>query len=749
MSAVSSAPTPSPTDWRAFLTPDRLLPGIIAGLVVSIINISLAVAYATFVFSGHVPLPYLYEAIGIIMVGTLIFSLVIALSSSFSSTIACPQETPAAILALLAAVLAEELVGIADAETRFFTLLTLIMSATLITGATFWLLGHFRLGNLVRYVPYPVVGGFLAGTGLLLLLGGVSIMAGVPVNYRDLSAPVETEFVVLWLPGAVFGMVLYVMMKRYSHHLLIPAAILAAIVLFYLVLMLTGTSIDEATAEGWLLQAIPEDTGMLWHPITPSDLDSVQWSEILHHLPSLLAVAMVSVLAALLNMSGLGLSTDADLDINHELKSLGLANGLAGFTGSIPGFHTLSDTVLVHKISGGSRLPGIMMALVTGVVVVAGASLVGYFPRLVLGGLLILLGLDFLYEWAIKVYHEMRLAEYAVVVTIALAINTVGFLEGVGLGLMFAVILFVMDYSRTPVVFARHDGVAYRSNVVRSIQYADILHEYGQQVMILRLRGHLFFGTAHQLLDHVRQRQTDPQQPPLRHLLLDFRRVTGIDSSALIDFRRIIQLAQVHDLTLILTDLSPDFRRILEPHILSWEGCHAFADLDHGVEWVEDQIITEFATKDALSRRMNIPLAEQLDAVMPLVWSQRLMQYMEREEAQPGQVIIRQGEPSPGVLFVEEGQVTIQLEGADGSLTRIRTMRQGTLIGEIGVYLDQPATASVVADVPCVLYRMKSQSLTRLKANDPAVAGAFHYFMARFLARRLTQTTETLSAFVD
>src|SRR6266487_278427 len=63
-----------------------------------------------------------------------------------------------------------------------------IVLTTLATAATFLLLGQFRRGSLVRYLPYPVIGGFLAGTGWLLVLGGLGVMTTVPAQLGDLPS---------------------------------------------------------------------------------------------------------------------------------------------------------------------------------------------------------------------------------------------------------------------------------------------------------------------------------------------------------------------------------------------------------------------------------------------------------------------------------------------------------------------------------------------------------------------------------
>ncbi len=100
------------------------------------------------------------------------------------------QDAAAAVLAIVAATTAatgrwhRAVVEATACRLRgpdvFLTVVAATMVVTLLlTGVTFALLGVFRLGNLVRFVPYPVVGGFLAGTGWLLFKGGIDVAAGV------------------------------------------------------------------------------------------------------------------------------------------------------------------------------------------------------------------------------------------------------------------------------------------------------------------------------------------------------------------------------------------------------------------------------------------------------------------------------------------------------------------------------------------------------------------------------------------
>jgi SulP family sulfate permease len=125
------------------------------------------------------------------------------------------------------------------------------------------------------------------------------------------------------------------------------------------------------------------------------------------------------------------------------------------------------------------------------------------------------------------------------------------------------------------------------------------------------------------------------------------------------------------------------------------------------------------------------------------------MSYLERQEVVEGHILMRQGDPPRGLFFLDSGQITIQLERGDDPPIRLRKMSAGTIVGEMGLYLNQTASATVIMEQPGVLYHFSMDALKRLEQEHPEVASALHHFMARFMAERLTQTTYTLQALVD
>jgi SulP family sulfate permease len=418
----------------------------------------------------------------------------------------------------------------ATAEDTFVTVVTAIGLTSLLTGLFFFGLGWFKLGRLIRFVPYPVSGGFLAGTGLLLVMRAVGVMTDSPFNLLQLPHLVHGEMLVKWLPGVLFGVAMLIVERRYRHYLVMPTMLAAAVFVFYAFLLLTGTTVSEAGAQGLLLGPFPGES--LWQPPNVATLHQANWSLIFAQTGQLGTILIISVISLLLNASGLELIARRDIDLNRELRSTGLANALSGLGGGPVGYLALSLSALGHKMSSHSRFTGIVAATLCAVTLFSGAALLSFLPRLIVGGLLLFLGLSFLIEWIYDAWFRMPRTDYLIVILILLVIAVRGFLDGVGLGLVIAVVLFVIKYSSVDVVKQALSGATSSSNVDRPVEHRRRLREKGEELFILRLQGYIFFGTAHNLYRRVRERANNHTLPKLHFVLLDFARVSGLDSSA-------------------------------------------------------------------------------------------------------------------------------------------------------------------------------------------------------------------------
>jgi SulP family sulfate permease len=358
----------------------------------------------------------------------------------------------------------------------------------------------------------------------------------------------------------------------------------------------------------------------------------------------------------------------------------------------------------------------------------------------VLGGLIAYLGFHLLINTLYEGYFRLRRTEYLVVVVILLVVAVWGFLLGVAVGLGVSLLLFALSYSRIEVIRNAISGVHLRSNVARSDGEEMTLMERAKQLYILQLQGYVFFGTAYNLLTSAQQRiqSTDAE---IRYLLLDFRHVNGLDSSAIASFLRLRRLAKANSVRLILTEVPADIRNHLERGEVVIENddvCRIYPDLDRGLEACENEIIQEAPPSMLPPPMLFYDLQDVFNGREDML---RFLGYLERVEAPAGFDLFRQGDISKDLYLIESGELTAWLEIDGRKIKRLRTMGPGSVVGESGLYMGEKRSATVTASRQATLYRLSEEALRRLTDEAPELAAAFHHFVVTLLARRIVHST--------
>jgi sulfate permease, SulP family len=724
----------------------RFIPILSLGLVLGAIDLPTVISFAVLIYSGELA-PFAGAGIGMVLFGGLVLQLVVALTTSVPGIMGGPQDSPAAILGIMAAsILAQT--STETLETRFITVAVTIMLTSVLSGLFFWMMGVFKLGRFVRFIPYPVVGGFIAGTGLLLLQGAFGVMTGITPALASLDLLLTPQNLLRWIPGVVLGVALVWGSRRYPHFLTIPIILTITAIIFYATVWAGGFDLVALRADGWLLGPFPE--GSLWQPLDLSLLPQVNWMVIAQQASNMAAIALISMVALLLNSNALELVAKTDIDLNRELMSTGLANMAGGLLGSTVGYHYLGFAAIPFRMNIQSRWIAILAAAVTGFVLLAGASLLSLIPMLMAGGVLFFLGITFLTEWLYDAWFQLPRMDYALVVLILLVIGTLGFLEGVGTGIAIAIVLFVVNYSRIDIIKDSLTGNSYQSSTERPFEHRQLIKRLGEKIEILRLHGFVFFGTAQGLVMRISERLKSSANEELRYLILDFQHVSALDSSAVFSFVRLQQLAETNQFHLVFTDLDKHTRLQLvraglhEEHDL----IHFFTSMDYGMEWCESKLLLEEGGS-TITRAAS--LRSQLKRLLPSAEHvERFMTYLERQEVQQYHIVIARGDAPDSMYFIDSGQLTTRLDIAKGKFIRLRKQGGGTMVGEMGLFLNQARrTATVVADEPSVLYRLSIDAYNRMMHDDPEVAFHLHQWIGRVLSVRLAENNSTLEALLS
>lgn len=722
---------------------DRLI-ALVGGIANGIILLFLNISMAGLVYPSSLG-DLQARGVGLMLFGAAILALVTALTSDLVSTIAAPQAATVVIAGAIAAGVIANAPADASGQAVLVTILAAIIVSSLVAGLVLYILGASGLGRIVRFLPYPVVGGFIAGVGWLFISGAIGLSTGITPAPATLTALLSPDSLARWIPAAVVGTILVGGRRWWNPLLLFPVTLLGSLALFHLLLALTGTPLAVAASERWVLG--PFASGALLQPLSFAELGLISWESVAGQTLNIITMPLIAAIVMILYLSGIEISIRRDLDLNRELRAGGLGTLAGGLFGGVTGFHLLALSVLMHRMGVRSRLGGVLAAGVVALPLLFDAAVLNVLPRFVLGGLLIYFGYTFLYEWLVTQRSRMSRLDYGIVLLIVAVIAVYGLLAGVGVGLVAALGLFAIQYSRVRVVRQVQTATLRRSRVTRAEPERLLLDLGGERIIIFELQGYIFFGSAATVLDNVQaQLAARPATEP-RYLILNFRDVTGLDSSGLYVFSRLQQQSAGWAVTVLLSGMSAPMRQQLDAAGLVGASGHLrYADsLDRALEWCEDELIGKLEPRHATPT-----LIEQLGEVLPdQAQAALLLAYLERYEASAGERLLRQGEPASDLFFIESGAVTAQIERPDAPPMRLQTSVGGTVVGEIGFYLSAPRTSDVICDEACVVYRLSAAALVRMREERPELVSAIHEHLARRMAERLTHTVRALDAALN
>ena len=719
----------------------NIVPSIIAGVIGGIIKIVIAMAFSALIFTGTLA-AYLPQGIGIVLFGFFLFAVISIFTSSYPVNINTPQDIPIAIIALIATTVMATSGKDWDADTTFQFIFVTIALTSILVGIFFFILGSLKLGKLVRFIPYPVVGGFLAGTGWLIVKFAFIMTAGMGLSLATIVSLFDQATLSKWFPGLIFGLIMLISSRYIKHYLLIPALIAIGITSFYAIMFFYGFSFTDLESSGYLLGPFPE--GGLFQGLPLKYLSNFNWSIFLEQLPAIGTMMILNAISVLFNYSGLEIIIKKDLDLDQELKSTGIGNIIAGLGGAPPGHLSLGSTLLAISIGSKSKLTNIVIALLCAITLFFGSAVLSFFPRIILGGLLFNLGLSFLVDWLYSTWSRVPKTDYTIILLIFLVIGTVGFLEGVITGLLMSVILFVVSYSKVEIIKHELTGKTFHSNVERSESIKNIIDDSGDRTLILPLQGFIFFGSANRLLERIKLHLQSQNEKNLKYLVFDFKQVTGVDSSTINSFNKLRILAEIDNFQVLFCNLTPEIISQFEVEGLFTDSMDLFLkfdDLDHGMEWCEEQIISE---KTIGSNKQK----EEIDEIK--LFEKKfadLLIYFESKDISQNTTIIEQGSDPDGLYFIKSGRITVELRSSNNKI-RLKSMSTGTVVGEVSLYLKTQATASVISNTACKTYFLSHKNFEKLNKETPERAAELHTYIVKLLSDRLAKSNATIQALM-
>ena len=706
------------------------LNNLVGGGAASVLTVTFGLSYSLLIFAGPLA-PYLSYGVAVTFISTAVLAAVIALGSSLPFAIAGPESSTAAVTAILASSLVERMAVAETAAPQLAPVLITLGLSTIVTGIVLCGFGVTRMGRAIRYVPYPVVGGFLGAIGCLLILGAIRVITGERLQLATLDRFANMVKLSELAAACTMALVLYLTWHRSRSTFGLPVILIGGIAFAHVAFWLAGVSLVDAQAAGWTFEPPPHVSLTL--PWRPHEIIHYPWYALPDLLANVIAVIFVTATSTLFNTTGIEVASQREANLERELNVTGLANILSGIFGGYTGCISVSRSLLNLSSGGTGRLSGLTVAAVSALMLTVAPALLGYMPKFVLGGLLIYLGADQLHKWIVESRRRLSVVEYLSLLTIIVIIVQWGFVAGVLIGVIIGCTTFALSAARIDSIKYGFDGSEYRSSLDRSRDDQAVLSAHGGEIQGLNLQSYLFFGSANRLYQHVKALLV--LHPECRFLVFDFKLVTGIDSSAAYSFAQIRRSAQERGIRLVLVHLPPAAEKALRSSEFISKEVSIVAELDHALEWCENEIIARHhgleQEEASLRDWFTQILGTDHDAA-------RLIHRCQRIEVDAGETIVSAGEAADSMHFILDGRVGIMIPAEEGRTTRVRSLGRYTTIGEMGLVSQAPRSATIQAEVASILYVLSADQFEAIKAEDPALSQKLLTYFVSVMAERLT-----------
>jgi SulP family sulfate permease len=629
-------------------------------------------------------------------------------------------------------------------------IVTLAFMGVFLAGVFQIVFGLTGLGRAIKYVPYPVVAGFMNGIALTILLSQVAPALGFEAG-RSLFAVLHESAAIKPASALItLGVVVTIFIApRFTK--VIPAVLCGLCV---------GVPLHYAAAwmfpgsTGPVVGALPA-IDFVPHELAPM-LDFAWREDIGTWLALLLPHSLL--LAAVISLDGLLAAVIGDAvthgrhDSRRVLTGQGAANALAAAFGAIPVVSNTHTRVANYLAGGRSRLSTLFHAIFMLSAMAFLAPVIAGVPIAVLAGLMIYIGITLADRWTRDLALRLRadadhrgeiLINLAIVVVVTLVLLLFNIMAAFVIGIASAVVLMLVKLSGSPVRRIL-DGSVRASLKVRSPEARAALQPLARQIRIIELQGELFFGTADRL-----QAEVEALPDATRFVILDFRRVNQVDATGVRVLETIAQRAARRGVRLLFSHVREDEARGRYLHALgiavAVEPAFWFPDLDRALEWAEDQLLDQDRFEDApeIALRDTALFGNLGEEEMTM-----LAPSLDRHELRHGDTVFLEGDAGDRVFVIARGAVSIKLKiDGEGRARRLATFNPGVFFGEMSLLEGQRRSADAFAKgEQVVLYSLTAQRLAELIERHPRLGLRIYENLSRELAARLRVTSGALRA---
>lgn len=596
----------------------------------------------------------------------------------------------------------------------------------LLSGIIVFLLAIGGGGRLVQLIPYPVVAGFMTGSGLLMAWTQLRHVASSDSMLPLVIAAMTALLVELAprllpkIPGTL-------------------SALILGIALYFTALFL----FDLAPESNWTVGTLPTPSASRFHFSF----------ELFSTLPWLLLLSGAAALALLLSINTLlvAMVADAGTGARHSarctLYGLGSGQILTALCGGIGGSGTTGATMVAVASGARARAP-LLLALLLALLLFAGREAGQFLPLCVLAGLLLHVSWKML-EHDMMAWLRVRATRLDGIVALAVTAITLVYdlMTAVGAGVAIAVVFFVRAQMQAPVIHRRSTARERHSLHVRTHDERALLDQQGDRIVLYELRGALFFAKADRLFDAM----SDDLERRCQ-IILDLRRVEQVDLTGLHLLQQITDRLRSRGGDLLFCDLRAQTgigRRMNEalarvrPQRNGSSAILTFNSADEALEYAETALLRE--TGQLVNQQALTSLAQtDLCADMNEAQIRQLEQVSNTLVLGENDYAFRQNDSGDALYIVMRGQIDVRLPVTQHHYLRLMQYGAGMTFGEVAFFNTGSRTADAVALTTCELRMLNRGAFDQLARTAPDTAIAVLMALNRTQSEHLRWSAQEL-----
>lgn len=708
---------------------------ITAGVLVAINIFFSCLSFSALILTTYLN-DYIYFAFRLLLVSSILSTVLLLFLSKEPLAIGTTSNQIISIMVVLSSGIITSSAAVMSKPELLQIIFLIVAITTISSGLMFFLFGYMKLGGIIRYIPYPVTSGILAGSGWIICGGALELISGQSIAMNTLPNLLQTPVIYNILGVIAWSLLINALTKKFNHTGTLPISVLISIILFYILFFAFGISTAEAIKNGWLLSRDLINPSSLNINMFNSFSYQHDFPAIYEQLTTIVAMLFIAIISFLINMVGLEQINNRELNVDKELKTAGIINMIIGTSGGIVSFLSLSNATVAKNSHATSKLSVALSVAIMVLFLFFGMTYIIYFPKIILSCLLMFFGLSLLSNTFLINWLRLSLQDFILTLFIFIVIVCFGLIVGLFTGLILATILFAIKYSQVDVIYKTIPGKNIRSTMHYNNENYEILQAKRDEIIFLKLSGFIFFGTANQLLSNIKKNLSDEHTIMPKYVILDFSLVTDLDASALMMFTKLNLLSTQFHVTFILTVISKKIIDNLRQWNILQEDFNLiryFENNDLAIEWCERKILKQIHTQQETKKHSFVAMFPDLNPKQ----IQQLFSYFTPVALAENTTLFNQNDESHSLYYIHSGEIAISLKKRDGKIERLSKIGPGNIFGEMGLYNQHKRIASATTVVSSILYELSREAFLEMRLYDPKLARALDKLIIEFLSERL------------